>query len=904
VTPSYPAKAAASSGVARVHSYPDDPPTFLYDRRPPATLEPLDAALWALECGFWPVLIHDLAANATSPGKAPIGLKWGENRPDERSIRAAFKRSPRAGVGMLLGAQGGILDVDVDDAEKAAPVLARIFPRGLPPTLGWENANGRRHLIFAWDDRLAVFGKTIVKGGEHYPGLEVRIGARAGESKQLQTVIPPSLLTGGKRRRWGKAPAILPVTDSLIADLAAHLALPVVAKAPRIARGPADDRDRKYALAALEKEVGLLERAPEGSRNERLNASAYNVGQFVGAGMLPRGECEAALRHAARSIGLGEGETEKTVKSGLEAGILKPRDRPEARSNGHAAILKSPPRAGKGGFVGDIQGGKPAGTTTEADPSPGFGGFDGAPDPEKIRVDLTPVPPMRAELIPERIRPWARDIAERVGCPLDYVAVAAITALATVVGRKVGIRPKRYDDWKVICNVWAAIVGRPGWLKSPALAEAMKPLYRLALKADERHKEVLTAFNAEALIAQVKSEVAKEQLKAITRGGGKPKAKPGPDDLPPPKVDTDAEIKRLAMEAVAASEMRPPAAKRYVVNDATVESLGMILKDNPNGVLTFRDELMGWLRSLDKPGRETDRQFYLEAWNGDKKSGSDRVGRGRTEAPAVCVSILGSIQPGPLAPYLRSAADGCGEENDGLISRFQLLVYPDSSGEWKNVDRWPDGEAKQHAFEVFEILDGMTGSMTGAEADDDDDVPFLRFSPAAQDFFDKWRENLENVKLRAEHESPLIESHLAKYRSLMPSLALIFHLVDLAGGANSGPVSLDAAEMAAAWCEYLESHVRRIYESSLNSDPEPGRRLADRIAKGDVPSPFTSRWVARRDWSGLTTVENVERAIACLDRHGWVKSEERPLGEKGGRPTEDHHIHPAFPRKDQPEAKS
>jgi hypothetical protein len=64
------------------------------------------------------------------------------------------------------------------------------------------------------------------------------------------------------------------------------------------------------------------------------------------------------------------------------------------------------------------------------------------------------------------------------------------------------------------------------------------------------------------------------------------------------------------------------------------------------------------------------------------------------------VSILGGIQPGPLAHYLRDVFEG-GIGDDGLIQRFQLVVWPDVSREWRNIDRWPDSEAKQLAFAVF-----------------------------------------------------------------------------------------------------------------------------------------------------------------------------------------------------------
>ena len=63
-----------------------------------------------------------------------------------------------------------------------------------------------------------------------------------------------------------------------------------------------------------------------------------------------------------------------------------------------------------------------------------------------------------------------------------------------------------------------------------------------------------------------------------------------------------------------------------MTNNATIEKIAEILRDNPDGILYYRDELMGWLRSLDKAGREADRAFYLEAWNGNGSFSVDRIG--------------------------------------------------------------------------------------------------------------------------------------------------------------------------------------------------------------------------------------------------------------------------------------
>src|SRR5262249_32414252 len=102
-----------------------------------------------------------------------------------------------------------------------------------------------------------------------------------------------------------------------------------------------------------------------------------------------------------------------------------------------------------------------------------------------------PVPEFPAQLLPEPIRDWVLDIADRSQCPPEFVAVGAVVGLAAVVGRQIGVRPKRQDDWLVVPNLWGLVIGRPGILKTPALAEALRPLYRLAVEAQEAHAQAM-----------------------------------------------------------------------------------------------------------------------------------------------------------------------------------------------------------------------------------------------------------------------------------------------------------------------------------------------------------------------------------------------------------------------------
>lgn len=101
-----------------------------------------------------------------------------------------------------------------------------------------------------------------------------------------------------------------------------------------------------YVSAAFEKEIGAIRTAPEGTRNDTLNRSAFALGQFVGAGALDEGTVERALREAAEDAGLGDVEIRKTIASGLEDGMKDPREIPAPRArevNEDGEVVDAPP---------------------------------------------------------------------------------------------------------------------------------------------------------------------------------------------------------------------------------------------------------------------------------------------------------------------------------------------------------------------------------------------------------------------------------------------------------------------------------------------------------------------------------------------------------------------------------
>jgi hypothetical protein len=480
------------------------------------------------------------------------------------------------------------------------------------------------------------------------------------------------------------------------------------------------------------------------------------------------------------------------------------------------------------------------------------------PLPKPLPKGLLPVAGFDADFLPASIAPWVMDISDRMQCPPDFVGIAAVVAMGSVLGRKVGIRPQIRTDWLEVPNLWGCIVGRPGAMKSPAMAEALKPLHKLEVEASKANLDAARDYALAVEIHKIsKDEATKKARKIIGEG------KSGVEAL------------------LELTEPEKPLERRYVVNDATYEKLGEILADNPNGVLAFRDEIVSLLKTLDREDNAAARGFFLTAWNGTAGYKFDRIMRGKTNIEAVCVSLLGSTQPGRLAEYVRRAS---GAGDDGLIQRFGLLIWPDQSPEWRNVDRFPDSEAKAAAWEVFDRLDKLDPEAVSACHDQFGDLPYLRFDEAAQEVFTGWRTDLE-ARLRAADLAPSLESHLAKYRKLVPTLALINHLAD--GG--SGSVSETALVRALAFSDYLETHARRAYGSGTEAESETAKAILSRIRKGDLRDDFTARDVYRNQWSGLSDREAVQAGLELLVDLDWLAASS---SQTGGRSRTSYRINP------------
>ena len=741
-------------------------------------------------------------AKPCKKGKHPLGrlVPHGltDATTDEDTIRQWFDGKPY-NIGICTGTESRIFVLDRDDRDGGDQSLADLEDdhSALPVTLSQRTGNGVHYLFnLPPDQPIKNSAKKIA------PGLDIRgIGG--------YIVAAPSVHENGNTYTW--LDCELPTREQ-IADAPPWL-LDLLSQEGKPASGTSAPRAAN-------------------SPNAAFMAGVFNWPDKIEDG---QGREDFLIRAAGhlRGKGLVQPDINRILLDFNAAHIVPPLD--------DAAVLDR------------------AGRYETTDPIHAANDSDW-PDPEDITATLPPVPPFDDRLLPPVLLTWVKDISERMQCPIEFLAVGAMVAAGSVVGNRIGVQPKRLDTgWIEVPNLWGAVVGRPGVMKSPALAQVLSPLRRLEGAA----LTAFTATRAQFEVDRMMYDVAMKQIESQIKKG----ATILPGQLP-----------------VSPEEPKPP---RYLVNDSTYQKLGDLLCGNPHGLMVFQDEMSGLLMRLDTAGQESSRAFYLEAWNGQQSYTFDRLERGTVRIPRLCFSLLGGLQPSKLREYLRSAVYG-GKGDDGLAQRLQMLVFPDIDPTWTLVDRRPNFAAFDAADAVFDRLNTLDPVALGARMPFLEGTPVFSFDDAAQDLFNQWWSDLENNQ-RSSDNHPALESHISKYRKLVPALALLNHL--LVG--KQGDITAKSVARAILWQRFLLAHAKRAYAAVTSATMDSAKALSKHVQRGALKDGFTVRAVYRHNWSLLSNVKEATEAVEVLVDLGWLRPvQDKRVSFTDGRPTVRYYINP------------
>jgi hypothetical protein len=449
-------------------------------------------------------------------------------------------------------------------------------------------------------------------------------------------------------------------------------------------------------------------------------------------------------------------------------------------------------------------------------------------EPADLWADAADPPDLALGVLPPALERWAKDEAERKGVDLGVMAVPAVVVCAAAIPAQFQLQVKQADTGhKTRGILWGAIVGDPGVRKSPVLAAAKAPMEAAEAEwkrrnriLDEEYKKNLAAWK-----------------RSVKEGGEEP-------------------------------EPVPPKRLRKMVMDATTEALGLILNDNPAGLLEYQDELSQWIGSMDayrsnKPVSR-DQGFWLAAKEGNS-SVVDRAGRGTLAVDITAIHILGGVQPS----VIRKVVSEWG--GNGLMQRF-LLVMAKTAG--KGIDRAPDSEASATIRAAICALMELTWSPF---------IPSYRFSREA----DEWRQKVLSFArgYMTQVDTPLpLKGWLEKLEGEWARLCLVFHFIEWATDTRATPfppeiVTTETAIRAARFLiEFQYPHQQAFYRSvglgeAVESDAQwiGGYILAHQLTEID------ERDIGRacRRLEGPTKRAARLEAAQALAEANWL----RPIGE-------------------------
>ncbi len=751
---------------------------------------------------------------------------------DPHKIMQFFGGNSRHNIGLMCGGGLVVIDVDMKNGVDGSATLAHLQATvgALPDTLEVSTPSGGKHLYYRYPVGVAINSKAGKIAGQPAPGLDIR--ADGG-----YVVCPPSVLDAAADPKGKTVSGAYAIVKKLpIADLPpAWLDLLSVKR-----DNPQPQRQQHHEPKSNSDKLAEIQDALL-----HIDSRPHDDWVRVGLALYSLGE-----------DGLLLWDTWSKSAPNYDAAEIPKRWKTFAGSSVNLQTVFY--MAQQSGWQNPAKGRKPESASIKAhivpfrnqprvDTARGESSTPNHSKPEPLPSELPPVEKLSYSWFPAVLGDYIKDASEQMNSPPDFLAVTLLTAAATVVGRKVGMRPQENTDWVETCNMWALLIGRPGVMKSPTMGVGLRPLYRLISQANRKNEEANREWEARQSISKMRVEAAKAAYKkALAKDKGA-------------VVD--------AAEFMQDDEDAPPE-KRYLTSDATEEAMLAVLQSNPNGIMVFRDEIVGLLKGMDREDRAGQRAMFLSGWNGNTSHTTDRIGRGlNLTVEAVCLSVLGATQPGKVSAYVRQAVQG-GDGDDGLLQRFSLTVWPDI-GEYVEIDRPPNKERLVAVNHLFDYLDQLQPSDVEAVQDTDaegqaDGIPYLRFDAEALEIFRDWRVDLEN-RLRSDELHPALESHLAKYRKMIPGLALILHLADRQKGSIGSIPLLQAIKLAG----YLESHAMRLYASVSMPEVSAAKLILRKLKAGEIVQPFKARDIYRKGWAGLDR-QTVEDALAMLLDYGWL----------------------------------
>ncbi|AEE53755.1 DUF3987 domain-containing protein [Haliscomenobacter hydrossis] len=325
------------------------------------------------------------------------------------------------------------------------------------------------------------------------------------------------------------------------------------------------------------------------------------------------------------------------------------------------------------------------------------------------------------------------------GASPDHYGLSILTIAGAVLGNAAWAVERGNTHPPLFYSV---IVDKPGRGKTPIIREVLRPIIKIEQKYREEHAK---------LLRQHREDNADNK---------------NPTPSPP--------------------------SKEMILNDFTLESIYKVLRANPRGLLVFRDEIAGWINSMNAyKNSGSDEQAWLEIYN----CGLVKVNRQKSDRPLFIsrcfVGVIGTTQPAILQQF----AEG-NKAYNGFLARI-LFSYPEDTVKVAYNKQVPNQELREKWATIIDRLYSLPMEMSSADDDLEDakiEPTLIGLSEAAETLYREYYDNIANLVNESDDE--IEQAVLTKFDSHVLRLALVLHFLNWAETeATDFPITME--ELAA-----------------------------------------------------------------------------------------------------------
>lgn len=442
--------------------------------------------------------------------------------------------------------------------------------------------------------------------------------------------------------------------------------------------------------------------------------------------------------------------------------------------------------------------------------------------------------PFPSYLLPPIVRRYVVAGAKARATDCSIVALPMLVTVAACIGTTRKISPK--PGWTAPAIMWGAVVARSGAVKSVGYDLS----YELLQTAEESNDREFSEAKKRHKASEIQHRKVLKSWERSKDAGSAPE------------------------------ESTAPIAKRFLVDDQTIESIALLLGENPRGLYLLSDELRGFFDGMGayssggRAGRDEARWLTLfdgRAFNVDRKTNRERI-----FIPITGVSVAGTIQPGTLAGVVRN-----GQVESGLLARLLLTMPTPRAKQWTDATL-PEkfSKAMQGVIDRLKTLDHQMV----------DGFPKPIVLPLTDEARHRFSVFVNAHGIETMQHDDALAAAWSKLEGYALRFALVDHLTRWASGdpdcEHDGAVGLKSIEIGIELSRWFAQEAERVYQAigvTMSDAPAANNRHADRLAEWIVThgGSATERKIRRglRRYRGGANIDDDCRELIDSGRAVW-----------------------------------